>query len=421
MIETAFVVLSEGFRLLLMASWRALPLLLIAGLISVLFRGRLAPRYHALLWSLVVCRLLLPVSVPSELSLHGPLKTLIESQASTDVQALPPVASTFAPTNIQVVAGDITLQPLPVLVNATAPNRGIDATEVVILGILSVWLGIALIAIGRMAIAHWRFARRLRSCPQLTDAPLVDLILRECDSLRVPRRPRVREVRELTGPAVFGLFRSTICLPPGTSTSLSAQELRLLLRHELAHVRRKDAWLYTLASIAQSLHWFNPLAWFAASRLRLYVEAAADELALSNASKEDARVYGNLLVTYAEQNSINRRVPVIGLLHFGSGGRLKQRIVMLAPLRGQRRWVRATLMIAVLSLAVAGLTDAAVYSPTQDAEINLPDIANAEFKPSAQDEGPVTERSYDVTEVLTKIAELEPEADGEQYLTLFVQ
>lgn len=111
MIDTAFELLSEGFRLLLLASWRALPLLLIAGLISALSRGRLAPRYHALLWSLVICRLLLPISLPSQLSLQGPLERLINSPASADARALPPGGQRPFVTNVEF-RGRNALQPV---------------------------------------------------------------------------------------------------------------------------------------------------------------------------------------------------------------------------------------------------------------------------------------------------------------------
>lgn len=415
-IDTAFALLSEGFSLVLLATWRALPLLLIAGLVAVVLRNHLAPRYHALLWSVVICRLLLPVSVPSGLSLHGPLQSLLESHVSTNTQTLPPVYATLEPTEIQVFAGNPKPSPLPMYVTAEARTQDFDIETTVGLGILTLWLGIAVVAIGRMVIAHWRFARRLRSCHQINNDPLVDLILRECDSLRVPRRPRVKEVPELMGPAVFGLFRSTICLPLGATSALSSQELRLILRHELAHVRRRDAWLYTVASIAQSLHWFNPLAWIATSRLRLYVEAAADELALSTASPEEVRVYGNLSLNYATQNSSTREAPAIGLLHFGSAGRLKKRIMMLGPLRLQRRWVRATLLTTLLALAISGLSDAALHTQAAKAEINIPDLTDIVFKSGSPDDGPVNPLSYDVKGVLQKIAEQEPFTDSEEYL-----
>ncbi len=88
---------------------------------------------------------------------------------------------------------------------------------------------VILVSIGlilRSVFSHVRFALGLRSSLVLDDQPLIDLVLRECDSLAVGRRPALREVPSLAAPAVFGLFRQTICIPPGLTKILSEQELR---------------------------------------------------------------------------------------------------------------------------------------------------------------------------------------------------
>ena len=102
-------------------------------------------------------------------------------------------------------------------------------------------------------------------------------------------KPAVKEVDGLSVPAVFGLWNPTICLPPGTAETLSANELAWVLSHELSHIKRRDAWLLTIATLARALHWFNPIMHLAFSRLRLYVEQAADDLAVDiGTSSEEA-------------------------------------------------------------------------------------------------------------------------------------
>lgn len=78
--------------------------------------------------------------------------------------------------------------------------------------------------------------------------------------------------------------------------------------------------------------------------------------------------------------------------------------------------MRATLLTTVLSLASSGLTDAPLPTRTVKAEINIPNLTNVVFKSGDPNEGPVSQRSYNVTEVLQKIAEQEPAADIEEYL-----
>ena len=47
------------------------------------------------------------------------------------------------------------------------------------------------------------------------------------------------------------------------------RELQFVLRHELTHIKRGDLPLNALLCVLLSLHWFNPLLWFAFFKARL--------------------------------------------------------------------------------------------------------------------------------------------------------
>src|SRR5262245_14108830 len=55
-----------------------------------------------------------------------------------------------------------------------------------------------------------------------------------------------------------------------------------VLRHELAHVRRRDAWAALLAELLVVLLWWHPLAWWVRRRLLLAAEFACDDWALAS-------------------------------------------------------------------------------------------------------------------------------------------
>ena len=92
-----------------------------------------------------------------------------------------------------------------------------------------------------------------------------------------------RDVRLCDGidsPAVTGAFRATVLLPRAAAR-WSAERLRIVLLHELAHARSRDALVQLVADAACAVHWFNPLVWIAAARLRVERELAADDAVLA--------------------------------------------------------------------------------------------------------------------------------------------
>src|SRR5262249_11863974 len=82
-------------------------------------------------------------------------------------------------------------------------------------------------------------------------------------------------------PRVWGVLRYRLLIPV-TALHWSDEQLRSVLLHELAHIKRGDTMAQPLAQVACALHWFNPLAWWAARRLGVECERACDDLVLAS-------------------------------------------------------------------------------------------------------------------------------------------
>jgi hypothetical protein len=95
-----------------------------------------------------------------------------------------------------------------------------------------------------------------------------------------------REVVLLASPdpalvVTWGIRRPRILLPRGAA-AWDAERLRVVLSHELAHIRRNDWAVQLAAGVVLVIHWFNPLTWIAASAVRREAEHACDDLVLNS-------------------------------------------------------------------------------------------------------------------------------------------
>jgi hypothetical protein len=159
-------------------------------------------------------------------------------------------------------------------------------------------------------------------------------------------------------PALMGFLRPRLLLSPTVLEHFDAGELRLILLHELAHLKRHDVAINWLASILQAIHWFNPMVHIAFARLRSDRELAADELVLSLSSDDEQRlIYGDTLVKLLQTLSRGRPAlaGTVGILERAHP--MRRRITMIAQFhRNAPRWTIAA-AASLLILAALGLTD----------------------------------------------------------------
>jgi beta-lactamase regulating signal transducer with metallopeptidase domain len=129
----------------------------------------------------------------------------------------------------------------------------------------------------------------------------------------------------------------------------NAEEQSLVLAHERGHIKRRDTWVNALAAIWLCVFWFNPLVYWAISRLRMDQELACDAMVLAD-SKAISRKYASALFKTQLVNESVWRLPVG--CHWQSIHPLNERVAMLKqPLpRFLRRFGGM-----IFALAIAGL------------------------------------------------------------------
>ncbi len=99
-------------------------------------------------------------------------------------------------------------------------------------------------------------------------------------ALSLPRPAALLSSDETEVPLTAGVLRPVLVLPRA-ARAWGAERRRVVLLHELAHVRRRDTLARLAAEVVAALYWFHPLAHAAVRRLLRDGERAADDLVLT--------------------------------------------------------------------------------------------------------------------------------------------
>ena len=319
------------------ASWLVLAVL---GVRLVLKR---APKWvYVLLWGIVAVRLLFPLSFESALSLLPSTETISETALSgSGIE----IQTGIAPVDDRVndYLGDYSVE------SAAAPEN--NSTN--ILTVLSiVWLIGAVILVAYTAVSYWRLQRKVDTA----------VLLRE----------NIFQSESVLSPFVLGIIRPRIFLP----FNIDEQDMKYVIAHEAAHIRRKDHWWKPVGFLLLTIHWFNPLMWLAYVLLCRDIELACDEKVIHAMNHEDRADYTQVLVSC----SVNRRMITSCPLAFGEVG-VRKRVKSVMNYRKPALWTVALSVIACGVLAVGFLTN-----PLETDSVNEPNISE-ETTLSAADHG----------------------------------
>ncbi|HVX03907.1 MAG TPA: M56 family metallopeptidase [Rhodanobacteraceae bacterium] len=248
------------------------------------------------------------------------------------VLALAPLLPEQVAPRAMIVVPGLTVTP-HVAAPAAASRAAMDWAQ----WLSAIWLAGAAGALLRLAMHYVRLLQGLRSVPEAWPRALAKAV----PGLDM-RRLRVHDA----GPAVLWALPGSLILLPADFTERfdNAASREVVLRHELTHARRGDAWWSLAMEIASALLWFHPLAWVARPRFRLDQELACDASSLRAAPERTAHYARALLDSVAVR-------PAPALIPWLAEPQLKERIAMISriPPGALRRRAGFVAIAAVLA------------------------------------------------------------------------
>lgn len=228
-------------------------------------------------------------------------------------------------------------------------------------GLAFLWLsGVAVVAAWSL-IRTLRFHRHLEEGSTVAPAE-VQLIADElAETLGLASVPTIHFTKAHVAPLVWW-FGGTprVVFPSMLWSELERLEVRYILAHELAHVRRRDHLVRWIEWLACTVFWWNPLAWWARRRLRAAEEFCCDALVSASLSSEP-QVYARSLLRTIELMSTTPAIRPPTLASTADGGQrvtlLEERLRMIVRNESTppRRWLHGAARVVTPLLLVASL------------------------------------------------------------------
>lgn len=315
----------------------------IAAVILLRFLLRKQPKiFSYLLWSVVLFRLLCPVSVSGDYSLLRMDTELISQENLTGYRE----SGIIAWHGNHYLIGDGTQE---------TDRDGINGATAVV---------------AESGFYEWEAAQRLHKMFTVGGYLwLAGIVILAVYSLWTTLRFRkllqgasrvednVFEMEGLTTPFVFGIVRPQIYLPAG----LQEQDRSFVLEHEHVHVARKDYLIKILAWGTLCLHWFNPIVWLAYKLMEKDMEMSCDEAVIRKMGYDVRKEYSNALLSLSCDRLKLGGCPIA----FGEGA-VKSRVQNI--LSYHKKTVAAMVFAAILLIAaVIGLS----MNPVSAADDNV--------------------------------------------------
>ena len=290
------------------------------------------PRIAYALWLLPALRMVLP-AMP---------------QSLVEAAPLPAMATAALPIQLHLPSAAQIIHSIGRVPHVAAASTPADwATP-----LAWVWLAGAFFTFGLAMFAHGRFLKTIReSGEQIGNVDGVPLWTSSA----------------VEGPLAFGFVAPGVAVPCDFLDRYAPDEREFVLRHEAMHHRRRDIFFNLAALAVQSVHWFNPIAYWAHRAFRADQELACDAAVLAHESAPGRQAYAWALV-----KSACGAFPAAACAMDGKG-QLKRRLAMMNRKTNSRR--RALVGGAVIAIAIGtglGVTASnSIAAPTPKAMRSL--------------------------------------------------
>ena len=212
-------------------------------------------------------------------------------------------------------------------------------------------------------------------------------------------------------PFVMPGIPSKIYIPVG----LEGRQREDILAHEKEHIKHFDPWIKCIATIALTVHWFNPFVWIAFSLMGKDIEMYCDERVLKGKELKEKKQYSQTILDFSKK--ANGFSLTIGFSKNNVENRIKHILCSKKP----HRIISIVLIAVILACGVLFLTEGNISKAVTEKNLsseketvsdnNTPDDVKPENKDITENQNSDTEEKEFWGKKLIVGTTFEPDTD----------
>ena len=328
-------IFSAVFNLSVTASY----IIAVVFLVRLIFAKRMPKLFSYALWGIVLLRLVMPFSLPSEVSVLNLFTANVPAPMSASI-VVPPIDD--LPRNTQInIDGSIT---------TVIPSGQPGPAEFWFNLVAIIWIIGAAVLFLLYILSYILIARKLKTATLYKN----NIFLSD----------------KVKSPIVFGFMKPRIYLPSDIESICSDTETEHIIAHEAVHIKRLDHITKSLSIVVLSVYWFNPLVWLAFILSNKDRELACDESVMKLSNDDIRAEYANSLVTIGIHKGNQ-----IGSLAFGESN-IKSRVKSIVNFKKPQVWVVAIAIILIVAIGVVCLTNAVNNQSLENTDLQHEEYCN---------------------------------------------
>lgn len=364
-------------------------LILAVVVLRTLAMKRLPKDTFLILWGIVLLRLTVPYSVPSELSVYSWIEKNMNGRFN-DISVINQPVDNREIDSMGINIGmnnmnDNSTQESP------AQNHALDKNDTSVVKkpdhnsrrfVSSSLICMVVWCVGMLSCMIYFTVSYLRCRFEFQTALPVENPFAQHWLAEHPHRcPAIRQSDKISTPLTFGIWRPVILMPKNTDWE-NTQQLEYILMHEYIHICRYDVLSKLLATYALCVHWFNPFVWIMYILFNRDVEISCDEHVVRCFGENAKSVYAKILIQMeAQRSNIRTYLPLgSGFLFKIGDNAMEERITAIMKIK--KKSLSAAVLAAgfILSMTAVFAISAAGKTAAEDEVQKTSDFTNTEYE-----------------------------------------